>query len=556
MSSDHSIAKSTEYRFRLMGMKFRFVRKGAFCSKDGTASCNRRIRWGRVAAGLLLASVAAILTMACGGSSSSNLQQRPNTNGALYTFIGDAPSCDVLSFAAFLTEMKLHEAGKPSTSLVTVWPTNLASSAISPVIEMSTLRDIMTVANLTSIPPGTYDQAVMKVIVNTASTYDPTQSPPVKRFSPVITSASVTINLQPALTITSSKVSAIMLDLNLQQSLNVDSQGQLTGTVNWVFSGYPMVASGPTGFGDMDSEYGFVRTVNSSSPGAGFNSSLVLQTHTASAVGNGPALNIKLNDSTDLCMNGACGVPLSEIDQLTTGSYVEADVFVDENGNVVARRLQVEDREDLSQNLLAYVGPVLDVTRDGTGNVTQFDMLVRETEPPDSSNIPNSTPVTVYVSQPTTFNPLLISPGLNSLASSGNLAFAANTLVPGQEVVVHGVFSKASGGTTTVTANSVYPRFQAVQGKFSSLAGSPGSDNKTGAFQMAPCSGLLSGNPFMVVTDAQTVFENTSGLSTLSPTTPLLARGQMYLDLNGSTLSGVQIPAGTLVLLANKVRQF
>jgi hypothetical protein len=539
-----------------MGLKFRLTREGAACARMGLASCGAQVRWGRLAGGLLLAFVTALMTMACGGSSSGDLQQTPNTNGALYSFIGDTPSCDVLSFAAFLTELRLHEVGKPSTSLVTVWPTALASASTSPVIEMSTLRDIMTVANLTSIPPGNYDQAVLKVIVNTASTYDPTQSPPVKKFSPTIASSSVTINLQPALIVTSGKVSAIMIDLDLPQSLNVDSQGQLTGTINWVFSGYPMLASGSTGFGEMDSEYGFVRSVNSSSSGAAFTGSLVLQTHTATAVGNGPALNINLTDTTDLCMEGACGVPVSEIDQLTTGSYVEADVYVDENGNVVANRIQVEDREVRNENLLGYVGPVLDVTRDGNGNVTQFDMLVRETEPPDPSNIANSTPVTVYVSQATTFNPLLISPGLNSLASSGNLAFAVDTLAPGQEVVVHGVFSKASGGITTVTANSVYPRFQSVQGTFSSLAGTPGSDNKTGAFQMAPCNGLVSSNPFMVVTDAQTVFENTSGLSRLSPTTPMLARGQMYLNVNGSTINGVQIPAGTLVLLASKVRQF
>jgi hypothetical protein len=107
-----------------------------------------------------------------------------------------------------------------------------------------------------------------------------------------------------------------------------------------------------------------------------------------------------------------------------------------------------------------------------------------------------------------------------------------------------------------VTANSVYPRFQAVQGMFTSLTVPPGSDNKTGAFQMAPCSSLLNNNPFMVVTDAQTIFENTSGLSTLSPTSPMLARGEAFFDLKGSTINGVQVPAGTMVLLANKVRQY
>jgi Domain of unknown function (DUF5666) len=281
-----------------------------------------------------------------------------------------------------------------------------------------------------------------------------------------------------------------------------------------------------------------------------------VQTHSATATGNGPALNVDLTDSTDLCVDGACGVPVSGIDQLATGNYVEVDAYINQNGNVVAKRIQVEDRESLSEKLLAYLGPVLDVTKDANGNVIQFDMLVRETEPPDPTNIPNSTAVTVYVSQSTTFNPLLISPDLLDRASSLNLGFAVNTIVPGQEVVVHGVFSKASGGITTVTANSVYPRFQGVQGQFSSLVGNPGSDNKTGAFQMAPCNGLLTSNPFMVVTDAQTAFENASGLSTLSPTTTLLARGQMFFDADGGTINGVQIPAGTVVLVASRVRQF
>jgi hypothetical protein len=536
-----------------MGLKLRFSQRGS-APRAELANCDMQIPWRRVTAGLLLVSMAALMATACGGSSSSNLQQRANTNGALYSFVGDTPSCDVLSFGVFLTGMNLHKAGKPSTSQVTVWPTT--ASPTSPVVEMSTLRDIMTVANLTSVPPGSYDKIILKVIVNSASTYDATQSPPFKRFSPTINSSSVTINLQPALTITSGKVSALMIDLDLPQSLNVDSQGQLTGTVDWVFSSFPLVASGTTGFGEMDNIYGFVRSLNNSSPGAGFTGSMLVQTHSATAAGNGPALNVDLTDSTDLCVDGACGVPVSEINQLATGNYVEVSAYVNQNGNVVAKRIQVEDRESLSEKLLGYLGPVLDVTKDANGNVIQFDMLVRETEPPDATNIPNSTAVTVYVSQFTTFNPLLISPDLLNLASSLNLGFAVNAIVPGQEVVVHGVFSKASGGITTVTANSVYPRYQGVQGQFSSLVGNPGSDNKTGAFRMAPCNGLLTSNPFMVVTDAQTVFENASGLSTLSPTTPLLVRGQMFFDADGGTINGVQIPAGTAVLVASQVRQF
>jgi hypothetical protein len=524
--------------------------------KARNGKCDVRVHWVRVVAILLMVAVTVLMTGGCGGSSSSNLQQTATSNGALYTFISDTPACDVLSFGIFMTEMTLHKAGTPSTSYVTVWPTN--SSPTSPVVEMSTLRDTMTVANLASVPPGSYDQLSLKVVVNSSSVYDTSQTPPVSHYSPTVTSTDVTIQLHPELTVTSGQVSALQLDLNLPQTLNVNSQGQLSGTVTWSFSSHPVTASGSNGFGEMDSLYGFIRTITNTSPGAGFTGSFVLQTLSGTSAGQGPALAIDLTDSTDLCVDGSCGVPVSQINQLTTGSYVEVDSYVDQSGNVVAKRIQVEDREDLSTQLLAYVGPVLDVTRDAGGAVTQFDMLVRETYPTDPTAIPNSTPVTVYVPQTTTFNPLLLSPDLNSLASSGSLSFGPTTIMPGQEVVVHGVFSKASGGTTTVTANSVYPRYQSVQGTFSSLVGPTGSDNMTGAFQMAPCSGILNTTPFMVVTDGETSFENTTGLSTLSSLTPVLARGLTFFALTNTTIAdtGTQVPAGTMVLFAKQVRQF
>lgn len=537
----------------MMHLKFRLGRRKASPLKSGGESRGARICRVKLTAGLLLAAVAALMVTGCGGSSNTPVSTATSTptTGAIYTFITDTPSCDVLSLGVFITELDLHKAGKPSTSLVTVWPTN--TSPTSPVVEVSTLRDAMTVLNLTSIPPGTYDQAVVKAVVNTSSIFDPTQSPPVSAFSPTLASASATFNIQPTLTVTGGQVSGLLLDLNVPQSLIVNSQGQLTGTLKWVFTARPLVANSTTGFGEMDDLHGFVRSVTPTlSTTSTFTSSFLLQTLSATSNGAGPALNIDLTDQTNLI-----GVP--QLNQLPTGNYAEVDGYVDEKGNLVAKTIQVEDREDITKQLLGYVGPVLDVTKDSSGNVTQFDMLARETQPEDSTDIPNDSPLTVYVSSSTTFNPYLLSSDLANLASSGNLAFADNTLVPGEEVVVHGVFSKSSGGPITVAANSIYPRQQGVQGTFLSLVGTPGSDDKTGAFYIAPCATILSNTnyPFMVVTDAQTSFLNTSGLSTLSPTTPLVVRGLLFLSLQSTTIqgTGTPVPAGTLVLLAKEVRQ-
>ncbi len=538
-----------------MSIRFWVDRLAGGPAKSRALNRGARIRNGKLTIGLLLVSVGVLMTLGCGGSSSSSPTTSAGT-GALYTFLGDAPACDVLSFSMFPSEMDLHKEGKPFIAEynVTVWPTNTIT--VSPVIEMSALRDTQTVANLTSIPAGTYDQAILSVVVNNSAVFDSAQNPPFSSFSPSVSTSSVTVPIQPPLTVEGGKVSALELDLNLPQSLAVDSQGQLTGVVNWAFTARPVAASGTNGFGEFDNLYGFVRSVNPSSPGTGFTSSFLLQTLSQTLSGSGPALNVDLTDKTNLCFGDNCQIPVSQINQMPTGNYVGVDAYIDANGNVVAKTIQVGTRESLSQQLLAYMGPVLTVTKDPSGNVNQFTMLVRETQPNDATDIPVDTAVTVNVSSSTTYGAYLLSSDLASLANSGNLALGPSTLAPGEEVVVSGVFSKPTSGPVNVVADSISQQLQSVQGQFSALAGTPGSDNKTGGFQLVPCNGLLSNYPFMVVTDAQTDFVNTSGLSTLSPTSSVLARGLMFFAANGTTLNGINIPAGTMVLLARSVRQF
>ncbi|MEJ2006797.1 MAG: hypothetical protein P8Z30_01355 [Acidobacteriota bacterium] len=417
---------------------------------------------------------------------------------------------------------------------------------------MSTLRDDQTIANLTSVAAGTYDQAILSVVVNNMAVFDLLQSPPFSSKTASVSSSSVPVPLQPNLTVTSGKVSALELDLNLPQSLAVNSSGQLTGAVNWVFTARPVVASGSNGFGTFDNLYGFVRTVSASSPGAGFTGSFLLQTLSqtlTSSTSGGPALTVYLTDKTNL-------IGVSSLNQLPTGNYVAVDAYIDSDGHLVANAIQVGTRESVSQRLLGYMGPVLSVTKDSSGNVTQFTMLVRETQPNDTTDIPVDTAVKVNLSSSTTFDPFQLSSDLANLAASGNLTFDRTTLVPGDEVVVSGVFTKPSSGLTSVAADSISQQPQSVQGQFSSLVGQPGSDDKTGVFQLAPCAGILSNYPLMVVTDAQTDFVNTSGLSTLSLTTPLLARGLLFFTVNGTKINGINIPAGTMVLVAKSVRQF
>lgn len=541
MSSHYSFSKFLKWGSVTPDtLRGRRVSEAVWC---GRLAWVKRVFATKLSASLMSILVAALMTSGCGGSSSSpsSTPTAPGI-GTVYTVIGDTPLCDVLGFSLFVTEVDLHPQGSSAGTKVTLFPTN--SSPTSPVVEFGTLRDTSTIANLGTINAGTYDQAILTLTVDSAAKYDPTVNPPASPLTANITTTNVTVNLQPPLTVTGGQVSVLELDFNLAQSLAVDSEGQLTGSVTPVFSARPITASGPNGFGEFDSLEGFVTTVSSQSPGTGFTSSFTLQTLS----GRGPNLTVDLTSNTVL--NG-----VSRIDQMPTGCFVELDAYIDSNGNIVAKGIQVEDREDITQNMLAYLGPVLTVKKDPNGNVTQFAMLVRNTEPDDSSDISLDSNVVVNVSSSTGFHAYSLSPDLTVLANSGNLAFNDQTLAPGQEVVVHGIFTKPSGGLVNVAANDVYLRLQPVQGNFSSLI-KVGIDDKTGGFQFVPCSDLLKGTPYIVVTDAKTQFVNTPGLTTLNSATPLLVRGLMFLDAQGGSVNGISVPAGTMVLLANHVRQF
>ncbi len=120
---------------------------------------------------------------------------------------------------------------------------------------------------------------------------------------------------------------------------------------------------------------------------------------------------------------------------------------------------------------------------------------------------------------------------------------------------MHGVITKASAPQPTLdAADAVYLKLQSHEGRFSSLV-QAGSDDKTGAFDLAPCATLFQGKPMMVFTSNQTVFLNVGGLNELTAQPPLVVKGLLFFEAQGTTINGVTVPAGTYVLLAKQVHQ-
>lgn len=538
----------------------------------------RRRMFKRLAAfGLVLVFCAICLT-GCGSSSSSSSTSGP---APLAVMVGDVPLCGLLAFRTTVNGLTLTPQG--SSAGVEV----LTSNNTVP-LDFGDLRDTSAILDITTIQPGTYTSGTIQLISPAVSVYDPTLTPPVSVITPSFSTETVNFNIDPPLVVPNCpfnsaspcKAAALLLDLNLAQTIPVTAQGQITTTntdgtltitATAVMTGTPLTASSSQGFGELDDVHGFILSVNNQATSSGttnFIGSFTLQTLpgflTSSALtGAGPALTVNLPSPQDL-------IGVSALNQLTTGNFVEVDGYVDQYGSFVANKAVIENQEDIANNIGTFEGYVLSVTKDASGNVTQFNISVTDEEPNTESTATSSNavpfdtpPLIVNVSSSTGW--FFSSPGVNY----ANLTPNPTYLAVGQRVVVHGTYvpppSASSTGTaqsTSMTANDVYIPLQTITGNYASLI-SAGSDNATGGFVFSPCSALYQGQAVYVITNGQpgnanlavTQFVNINGLAGLSPPPQLLVRGLLFLDQAGGTLDGIQIPANSYVLLANKVHQ-
>lgn len=491
----------------------------------------------------LTLGAAAWVFSACGGSDNSTTPLPPQPGkGALYTLIADTPFCDVLTFRVNIKKLALIPQGG-GQEVVVFGPT--VSTAPSIKVNFAGLRDSSTILDFSSVQEGAYDQATVEFSGPELIVFDPTQSPPSKMLTANLTTLTPKVSINPPLQIVKDKIQALRLEFDLVRSINTDSQGQVTGDVTPTIKFTPVTASGPQGFGRMDDLEGFVRSVTPASPAPDFTGSFLLQ---LLAGFESPAVNVNLTSTTRLL-----GLPA--LNQLATGSFVELDGFVDDKGNLVAISIEVEDREDTNQKKVAFLGFVTAMRKDSSGNLTNFDLFVRETQPDAPFDIPLDSTVVVNASPTTTYQ--FSSRGTNF----ANLVFDPTALTVGQEVVVHGKYTKPPTPPptpvppTTVAADSIYLKLQTLQGSFSSLVQASG-DDKTGAFRFAACSSLPQPKSAFVFTNSQTAFVNVVGLSGLAPQTNLLVKGLPFFEPLGTTIQGIPVPPGTLVIVAKQVHQF
>jgi hypothetical protein len=490
-------------------------------------------------------------------------------SGTVYSFVRDVPFCGVANFRADITGIAL--VGPGGTLSFPMFP----SGARSPLykVNFGGLRDFSTLLDISKVPVGTWVQARVTFSIGLIADVDFTQNPPIQVMNASFTNTTTTVNISPPLVVTANTVSALDIDLDMARSLVVDPQGNITGGVNPALTVSSLTASGTEGFGEMDDMTGFVTSVTTTGvTGGAFDGGFSFQ----SLSGSAPLVTANFVSGSVVCgltaaPDPACaqvvappGTPqYIHLDQLLTGSFVELDGYVDSNGNLVANTVELEDREVVESNKLALIGTVVSVTRNQGGSVTQFELYVRELEPDQETQASLDSIVTVNLDSATVYEctTCRLQQAPYYSVNFADLPFDSTALAPGQEVVVHGVATRPNtpGLPTTIASNpaanlllKVYLKLQSHQGNFTSLVNAQ-SDDRTGAFWLSSCSSLFHGAPILVATNSRTSFVNAAGLTALTPQSPLLVKGLLFYELNGTTVNGITVPPGTLVLEAKQV---
>jgi len=521
---------------------------------------------------ICLALVLTCLGSGCGSSSSSSAPSTPTGvagTGTVFVVVGDSPICDLLTTKLNVTQMVLGVANSGNTV------TLLSSLSTIIGIDLATLEGFNTILTEQTINAGTYDRVSVSLEALSMAVYDPTQNPPIRTLSENLTTKTTPplYNITPPLNLGSSGVGVINMDYDLLQDVQVDSQG-VTGFFNPLAKVSAPSPSPTNGFGELDGIEGFVSSVNSTSYTSGsttFTGFVAMQLlSSSSGTGGTPGINMALTNNTALCAQPVPpALPISNrpctaapLNTILTNSYALVDGFIDSNGNLNTGTITIGPQSNpTGANQTSFIGPVLSLTKDADGNVIGFMLYVSDAEPPASS-VSSGTAVQVLLPSGTIYNTIPPAPAPGTTLPATNFAalpFSASAITIGQKVVVHGVFNvPPSPLPTIVTADEVDVRLQSYLGSFSSLLAVE-TDDRTGAFTLAPCATILkqtpSALPIYVFTSPATTFVNVAGLTALRSSPMIIVKGLLFYEAQSVTINGVTVPPGKMVLLAQQVIQ-
>lgn len=474
-----------------------------------------------------IGGLASILMIACGGTSSNMTDPSAQSMGSVVVFGTDAPLCNVASLDATITAATLTPTGGGA-------PVSVLAGGQPEQVDFASLVGFATVLDLSSVPAGSYSDLTLTLSNPQLMVIDVTQTPPAPvAVTTTLSATTVTVTINPQLNVSAGGAAGLMVDFKMRQSVETDTNGQVTGAINPVFSAAATSATSE----DLDDLHGIVQSVSTTSSNSAFTGNFDLQLR----AGTGRVFTINVTSSTDF--DGVSG-----LSALTTGTFVEVDGSVDTSGNIIAQQVEAEDQEDIDSQRAAFIGTVLSVTRDTTGNATQFNLLVLEEHPDAEQSVPIRDSVPVNITSDTIFR----IPRMGK--DWANLPFNASTLGVGQHLVVHGQFQIGANSAPTISARAIFLHLHGYRGNFTSLI-TAGTDGKTGGYLFTPCNSLFQGKTFTILTSDQTAFAGATDLNGLNPQPLEIVKGLLFYEQSANTINGVTWTPPTWVNVAKVVDQ-
>lgn len=445
-----------------------------------------------------LAILPLLLISACsGGGSMNSTAPPPQQSGSIFTVATDAPLPSVVSCQVNVTGVTVNNGS-----------TDVSVLSQAELVDFAQLSGLHQLVDLTSVPTGTYVSATVTIANPVIGFIDTTQNPPtVNTINGTLSTNMATVTFKNPFTVSNGDLVGLRMEFDLRKSLAVDSNGQVTGTVNPMFQ-MKLLDATDSQVSIDDFAAGVVGVT-------GDNSFTVQGPH-------GRQWNVSTDDST------VFDDPNEPISGFTTNTIVLLTGQLDPVTHAIdASEVDVVSDDDF------YFSGLLTSVNPPSGPATEADLYVRD-ELPAVNGISPGDIATLDLNGSEKYRIGHIKLPLTTLLFN-NSAMAA-----GQRVAIGGDISTNNGTSTLIPHRVVLRR----QGQAGTLAGNVVIQNgNNGSFQLNDNStaGILLPQPLTVMTTDATNFLNLSGLSALQGQTGISLRVVGFVLINPATSQPVFI---------------
>ncbi|HTW62915.1 MAG TPA: DUF4382 domain-containing protein [Terracidiphilus sp.] len=397
---------------------------------------------------LLLLSGGALAATGCTNGLVTNGSTSGAETGPAFVVGTDAPVASVTSFSVQIMSIDAINSSGTSVPLMSGTPT----------VDFARYNGLQTLLDMNDVPAGTYNSVTISLGTGTIGYLDTSAggAPTIQTEAATFTTTSVNVTLdKPLVVVQGGSPAGLRVDFDLHKSIQVDSNGNITGTVDPTFN-INAVANNDGG-GYIDTFVAGVLSVDTTSQ-----SFVVTGPH-------GENFTIDVNGQTEWDGDAS-------LSALNTSCIVEVSGTIDH----ADQTLDADEVAILSNTGFYAAGQVTYVTP-ASGAATSFDLYVRGLLPTDTGLTLGQIAQVNLTGNEKFFIYWMHNPFTEFL-------FNSSSMVAGQHVAVGGPASGASN-PDAVTVERIHLRNWGFNGTI--VAGSQNSSNSTFQMQVNGFAGVL-----------------------------------------------------------------